>query len=67
MRYLVVDAVGQKANVEASTALSAREKAKRRFANDPIGELKVFEQLDPVQDNLEATREFFGARPPIIL
>jgi hypothetical protein len=67
MRYLVVDAVGQKAEVDAVTAFSAREKAKRRFVNGPIGELKVFEQLDPVQDNREATREFFGARPPIIL
>lgn len=67
MRYLVVDAVGRKVEVEASTARSAREKSKRQFTGGPVGDLKVFEKLDPVQHNRDATREFFGVRPPIIL
>jgi hypothetical protein len=64
---MVVDGLNRRVTVEASTPASAREKAKRQFANGPVGMLQVFERLDPVRDNLEATREFFGARPPIIL
>lgn len=67
MRYMVVDGLNRKVEVEASTARSAREKAKPQFPNGPVGQLAVFEKLDPLRANREATQEFFGAMPRIIL
>jgi len=67
MRYLVMDAVGKKVEVEATTPRKAREKAKGEMRGVYVGELTVWERQDPLQHNREGTQEFFGARPPIIL
>ena len=66
MRYLVMDAIGKKVEVEAATPRKAREKAKQEM-RAYVGELTVWERQDPLQHNREGTQEFFGARPPIIL
>ena len=65
MRYLVMDAIGKKIEVEASTPRQAREKARRQQAF--VGDVQVWERLDPMKENRAGTQEFFGVRPPIIL
>lgn len=62
MRYLVVDGIGRRVEVEATNPHRAREQAKRELKGEYIGELAVYEKLDPVKENAEATREFFA--PP---
>jgi hypothetical protein len=53
--------------VEATSPRMAREKIKSRLKRGWIGELEVYVREDPLRQNQEATQEFFGARPPIIL
>jgi hypothetical protein len=65
MRYMVMDQIGKRVEVDALTPRSAREKAKYEL-KDFVGELHVFEKLDPVKENTEATREFFAPRAIII-
>lgn len=70
MKYMVMDA-GRSVKVEVTAAspIQAREQAKRQLSSRGwIGDLEVYEKEDPLKGKQrEATQEFFGARPPIIL
>ena len=54
--------------VEAYSPRQAQYKAAKKLSlRGWVGELEVYAKEDPLKGNLEGTREFFGARPPIIL
>lgn len=65
MHYMVTDGLTVQEQIEASSPLVAREMAKRRLAGKGqawLGELKVFEKLDPMTENRKATEHFYGGQ-----
>lgn len=68
-QYLIMDS-GRTVRevVQADSPREAKEKAKRFLKRGWIGELEVYIKEDPLKgEQREATQNFFGARPPIIL